>query len=256
MRAPGVSHKRSAKSHGEPSLEAKQVAPMAGEVNSFASPDPNHEGEVVNSTADPWAPLLLSTNAIPSYAQQVTADEPISMPLMVNQHPKPGDRKPVAMEVEAIATVGTSASSNPGPGLGTDEVASSGESEELSSRFYIVLHLPEAKVKMFICHLDTAADADILSQKVVDNLGMKMDPYEGGSLHPLGAPIQPIGQLTLDWHVAEFSKTYTTTFVVLDPHSTRSFDALLGFATLRRIGFYVKNKAVWYLGSENLEDRC
>ena len=214
------------------------------------------EDETQGGTTDPWA-ALPNTNVIPSDNQEVTPDNPISIPLIVNQHRNPGDPKgpPVAMAIEATATLENGISGDQTSGSGTDDGTSPNISSNLENRFYIVMHLPE-QVKMYNCQLDTASDVDILSQDVVDNLGMKLEPYKDGDIHPLGQPIQPLGQLTLDWHVQTKKKTYTTTFIVLDRQSTRGFDALIGITTLSKIGFYEKNNAVWYLNSKDPGTVC
>ena len=113
--------------------------------------------------------------------------------------------------------------------------------------FKMVIHLPNDNSKTRVAKLDTGASVDVLSQSVADALGMTLEPYTGGDVTPLGEPITPIGQLTLDWHVMAFGVTYTTTFLVLDRDSTKAFDVLLSDDTIGKIGFYRVDTTVWYL---------
>ena len=98
-----------------------------------------------------------------------------------------------------------------------------------------------------VCKLDTGSTVDVISQAVVSDLRMKVKPYNGPDIKPIGKDIQPIGEITLDWHVYEKSKTYTTNFLVLDEEMSQDFDVLLGSKTIGRIGFYDKNEQIWFI---------
>lgn len=124
---------------------------------------------------------------------------------------------------------------------------------ELETKFRMVIHLPggEGIAQRLAC-LDTAADLDVISDKVVDSLHLDTDEYIGDQARPIG-PItnsfMPKKQVTLDWHVAKFQKTWTTTFAVFDEEYSDEFDILLGSATISKIGFYKRNKKVFWVSA-------
>ena len=96
--------------------------------------------------------------------------------------------------------------------------------------------------------LDTGSSVNLLSQLVLLDLGMALEPYEG-QLIPLGngERIQPLGKVNLEWHVMGKPKTYKSTFLVLDDKSSEDFDVLLGRETIGRVGFYKTDEKVWVL---------
>ena len=112
----------------------------------------------------------------------------------------------------------------------------------------MVIHLPGDKIKTRLLKLDTGSRVNLISQDVAEDLSMRMEPYpeDAEGVAPLGEPIRPLGTLTFDWHVMARQKTYTSTFLVLDPVSSRMFDALLGAETIEKIGFYQTNEHVWF----------
>lgn len=114
--------------------------------------------------------------------------------------------------------------------------------------FRMAIHQPKQRFRM--CCLDTGADTDVISLDVVEELGLKKDAWEGGKLYPLGEALTPEWQVTFDWHVAEFPKTYNSTFAVLDKKHSRDFDVLLGHKTIEEIGFWIKNGRVWILTND------
>jgi len=125
-------------------------------------------------------------------------------------------------------------------------IIGSGPSAHWKTVLYMIIHLPDGRKKMNLAKLDTAAAIDILSLEILERLELPMEEYHGGDISPLGDPIRPLGQITLDWHVKAMSKVYTTTFAVLDNRATRGFDALLGCRTIGEIGFYTVNESVWF----------
>ena len=124
----------------------------------------------------------------------------------------------------------------------------SGEVAKLRTILKMVIHLPGDKQKIRLAKLDTGSRVDLLSLDVAKDLPIKMEPYpeDGEGVAPLGEPIRPLGILTFDWHVMTRQKTYTSTFLVLDPVSSRMFDALLGAETIEKIGFYQTNDHIWF----------
>ncbi|KAL9120489.1 MAG: hypothetical protein Q9187_002953 [Circinaria calcarea] len=118
---------------------------------------------------------------------------------------------------------------------------------EFKSTFKMLIHLPDGQFGTRIGKLDTGLRVDIISQQVMDTLGIKMEPYEGPELTPIGPNIKPLGSIKLDWHIAQRQKTYTTTFAVLDTSSSKAFDILLSENTIKEIGFYINDDSVWFL---------
>ena len=96
--------------------------------------------------------------------------------------------------------------------------------------------------------LDTGASVDVMSQAVVKTLDVEMDDYDGPPIKAFGNTyIKPLGQVKVDWHVSQKYKTYTSQFVVFDDSLTEDFDVLLGDNTIKRVGFFKRNHAVWIL---------
>lgn len=122
----------------------------------------------------------------------------------------------------------------------------SGPNVNWKTVLYMIIHLPDGRKKMNLAKLDTAAAINILNVEILERLELPMEEYHGGDISPLGDPIRPLGQVTLDWHIKAMSKVYTTTFAVLDSQATRGFDALLGCRTIGEIGFYTVNESVWF----------
>lgn len=188
-------------------------------------------------------PSASDTKADLSGAQQVTPNQPILRSLTVEANPERGSPKPLAMDIKATGTTDPPAMDGEAAGKST----SASGSKDWRTQFYMTVHTPGGAIKTHICKIDTASKVNILSQQLVTRLGMTMEPYEGGSVAPLGGGlIQPIGKLTLDWHVLGRIKTYETNFVVLDDESTKDIDALISEDTVGKIGFYLINDAVWF----------
>ncbi|KAI4262028.1 MAG: hypothetical protein L6R42_002783, partial [Xanthoria sp. 1 TBL-2021] len=138
----------------------------------------------------------------------------------------------------------------------TTEVRSSSNASELSNAssqpdferaFRMVIHLPNDRDAQRMTCLDTCADIDVISHEVVESLKLETESYSGGAIKPFG-PItyKPERQVTLDWHVATFYKTYRTTFVVFNEEHSDEFDILLGRDTIKKIKFYKKNRGIWW----------
>lgn len=112
--------------------------------------------------------------------------------------------------------------------------------------FHMVIHLAEGENALRVTCLDTGADVNVISIDVVNCLGLDKEQYQGPPLKPIGGTYLPQWQVTLDWHVARFHKTYTSTFAVLDKAHSADFDILLGKKTVEDIGFYHINGNVWF----------
>ena len=113
----------------------------------------------------------------------------------------------------------------------------------------ILIHGKEQNAQR-VTYLDTCANLDVISHRVVEDLGLQTDKYEGAAVKPLGGSYQPKRQITLSWHVLNFPKTYTTTFAVFDEQYSKDFDVLLGRFTINKIGFYKKDANVWFSAAD------
>lgn len=187
-----------------------------------------------------------ASDAVLASAQQVTPNQPILRSLTIEANLERGSPKPVAMDIKATGTADPHTVDGEAADISTSARSSSG-SKDWRTQFYMMVHIPGGAIKTYICKIDTASKVNVLSQQVVTSLGMTMEPYEGNAVAPLGnGLIQPIGRLTLEWHVRGKNKTYKTDFVVLDDDSSRAFDALLSEDTVGEIGFYLINHKVWF----------
>ncbi|KAL8640920.1 MAG: hypothetical protein Q9226_008692, partial [Calogaya cf. arnoldii] len=132
------------------------------------------------------------------------------------------------------------------------EISTGSSQPDFARAFRMVIHLPGDRSAQRMTCLDTCADMDAISRDVVETLKLKTESYSGGTIKPLGPPtnsFKPERQVTLDWHVATFNKTYTTTFAVFNEEHSDEFDVLLGLETIERIGFYKKNRNIWLSSS-------
>ena len=169
--------------------------------------------------------------------------------MAVGQAPKDGDAKPVELDIQALEYQPSEVVYMPSQ-PGTRGILPPG----WKTMVKMVIHQSnKEQFKIRIAKLDTGSWFDVLSESVANDLGMKWETYDGADLAPLGPNIKPLGQLTLDWHVIGKLKTYTTTFVILDNHTTRGFDALLSDDTIGKIGFFVVNPEVFYAGKAKQE---
>lgn len=221
---------------------------MSGGKRPDAHMGVNHH-DAAPRTAYHSGPSASDTKAGPSSAQQVTPNQPILRSLTIEANPERGSAKPVAMDIKATGTADPRAVDGEAASMST-YAGSSSRSKDWRTQFYMMVHIPGGAIKTYICKIDTASKVNVLSQQVVTSLGMTMEPYYGGRVAPLGGGlIQPMGRLTLDWHVRGKNKTYETDFVVLDDDSTKDLDALLSEDTVGEIGFYLINDAVWFCES-------
>ncbi|KAL8881922.1 MAG: hypothetical protein Q9198_000974 [Flavoplaca austrocitrina] len=113
----------------------------------------------------------------------------------------------------------------------------------------MIIQLPNGLIRQRLACLDTVSDVDVISPHVVDSLDLETEKYTGHAIRPLGPDTyiyMPERKVTLDWNVAEFHKTYTTTFAVLDKEHGDDYDVLLGRDTIRKIGFHMKNRKIWW----------
>ncbi|KAI4219097.1 MAG: hypothetical protein L6R36_008565 [Xanthoria steineri] len=112
--------------------------------------------------------------------------------------------------------------------------------------FHMVIYLTNETNAQRVACLDTGSDVDVISIHVVNSLGLKREPYLGPPLTTIGSTYPPQWQVTFDWRVARFHRTYTTTFLVLDEKHSGDFDILLGRVTVEDKQFYHMNDKVWF----------
>lgn len=120
-------------------------------------------------------------------------------------------------------------------------------SSKFKTQFNLVIHTSQDQTNTRVAKVDTAAKVNAISEDVVNELGMIVEPYDGPKVLPLGPPIEPLGKVRLEWHVMKFIKTYKTVFLVFPSNLTKDFDLLLGEDEIARIGFYTVNGNVWFL---------
>ncbi|KAL8749237.1 MAG: hypothetical protein Q9199_007809 [Rusavskia elegans] len=137
----------------------------------------------------------------------------------------PGDPSNPASEDSAQAATRVRSGSN----------ASETSNASLQASFGMVIHIPNEPSANRLCCLDTIADMNVISQEATENLALKTESYRWGPINPIGRAIIPERQITFDWHVHGFYKTYTSTFVVLDRTSSDEFDTLIGRHTAQKI---------------------
>lgn len=119
------------------------------------------------------------------------------------------------------------------------------EGRDFKRTFRMVIHLSGDQIAQRVSCLDTGADLDVISHRVVESLRLHKERYQGAPIYPLGGFYKPEWQVTFDWHVAGFRETYTSTLAVLDDKHSGDFDVLLGRMTIQNIGFYTPNGKVW-----------
>ncbi|KAI4170701.1 MAG: hypothetical protein LQ343_004800 [Gyalolechia ehrenbergii] len=159
---------------------------------------------------------------------------------------------PVAAPAVGIKTVEPANSKEPpSTGSTSSNMGLEPEGRTFKRTFHMVIHLPNGQHALRVGCLDTMADLDAVSHHVVESLGLKKDRYFGPPVRPLGGYFEPQSQVTVDWHVYKFNKTYTTTFAALDERHSGDFDVLLGHRTIEKIGFYEKNGRVWMLSAND-----
>ena len=219
--------RRTLQSHATVRSDASATAPMNRRPSVSAPNDVRDQ----RAAAGDLAPPASNVQGLSPDVQQVTPNQPILE----------------ALNVTGIAD--TRASGDEASGMIKHGELSTG-AVKWKTQLYMVIYIPGGDdIKMCACKLDTASSVNILSWQTVNRLGVSMEPYDGDMVVPLGDPVQPVGQVTLDWHVRGRSKTYTTDFVVLDERSSRGFDALLSEKTIGDIGFYKLNETVWLVDS-------
>ncbi|KAL8917788.1 MAG: hypothetical protein Q9172_005690 [Xanthocarpia lactea] len=171
------------------------------------------------------------------------------------EHPRaedsvaPGQRQQGTTGYQPMATVDNAAKSDPlpdQPPAGLHGVIPPSTPTKWKRSFHMVIHLPNDDNAQRVTCLDTGADIDVISIHVVNSLGLAKEPYNGPALKPIGGTYTPQWQVTFDWHVADRTRTYTSTFAVLDEDHSGDFDVLLGKVTVGKYDFYVVNSNVWF----------
>ncbi|KAL8889192.1 MAG: hypothetical protein Q9215_003491 [Flavoplaca cf. flavocitrina] len=189
------------------------------------------------------------------FVQQAEAEAHQNKP---NAHHVAGDNSVTSQQVSATndpvvmpVAVGVHTLGAPEQGTTGQPSSSSDPSPQgwFKRTFSMIIHGKEQNAQRVAC-LDTCADLDVISHRVVEDLGLQTEKYEGAAVKPLGGSYQPERQITLSWHVLNFPKTYTTTFAVFDEKYSKDFDVLLGRLTINKIRLYRKARNVWFSATE------
>ncbi len=78
----------------------------------------------------------------------------------------------------------------------SSDTVSQPEASRFKRAFQMVIHLPGDGISQRVSCLDTCADLDVISNKVVESLGLQKDKYQGNALRPLGSIYLPESQVT------------------------------------------------------------
>lgn len=181
-----------------------------------------------------------------SHTKSVPPDQLILQPVSPERLASQGKVYPTHLDVDTIGIREAQKAATEEPGA-SPSAADLARPTRFTSTLKMVLYPPNGRPGTRIGKLDTGSKVNVISQKVMDTLGIKIEPYEGPDLTPIGPNIRPLGSITLDWHVMTRKKTYTTTFVVLNTSLSEGFDILLGEETIREIGIYQDNRDVFFL---------
>ena len=208
--------------------------------DSEASADHNSEAPLPGTEHEPsqgslpnGGNPLLTVEHPDSAREHMNPSSPVAGPSSHLHAPPTGSDQPLR---------GMRSSSN------ASESSDTSSQSELVTSFRMIIHLPNGQIRQRLACLDTASDMDLISHHVVDSLNLETEKYTGDAYRPLGPATNiymPERKVTIDWNVAKFYKTYTTTFAVLDEEHDDEFDILLGVDTIKKIGFYKKNTKIW-----------
>lgn len=125
--------------------------------------------------------------------------------------------------------------------------------ESLRTIVMMVIHKLDGQTLNRVAKLDTGAEENIISQQVVDKLGLVVHEYTGGPLQSVGSSIFPKGRVSFEWHVARKTKTYNTSFAVLPTSLCDHFDILLSAEEIEKIGFFKVDNTIFFLTSSDME---
>lgn len=126
------------------------------------------------------------------------------------------------------------------------------EGRTFKRTLHMVVHLLNGGHAMRVGCLDTMSDLNLISHQVVESLGLEKAEYKGHALKSLVGRYQPRWQVTFDWHVAGFLKTYPSmTFVVVDDEHSGDFDVIIGHIAIGSCGFYIVDNKVFLSSAED-----
>ncbi|KAI4128687.1 MAG: hypothetical protein LQ338_002634 [Usnochroma carphineum] len=222
---------------------AGELIPIQGDKRSGVSDSPS-EPTGNPRALDSQYPSVLEPGPEQSDVQQTS-----SQTLAAGQDIRPQGQSGLGtMEAEAIVcgqAVGTIGPREPEDAI--DLTTNTSETLYCKRTFQMVIHRDNDQKAQRVACLDTGATPDAISLDVVNELGLKKEPYVGGELRPLGRPLIPDWQVSFDWHVSGKKKTYPSTFVVIDEQLSGDFDVLLGWKTIKKLRFYRVNDGVFFL---------
>ncbi|KAI4184946.1 MAG: hypothetical protein LQ348_004457 [Seirophora lacunosa] len=227
----------------------RHVARHLQELSLFILP--RNDSDSDEATADAESDSSSNRSLSASALHQSEQDEPLFVSTEVTV--AAGDFGNPAEEVAKIAGRANKvqpldAASSPASRVMSSTVSDANphmEGQEHKRQFRMVIHLKDDRQAQRICRLDTSADLDVISLDVFEDLQLPKVKWEKGEIRPLGPSFTPEWQVTFDWHVATYSKTYTSTFAVLPKELSTELDVLIGYSTIKRIGFYKTNDTVW-----------
>ncbi|KAL8781237.1 MAG: hypothetical protein Q9213_006090 [Squamulea squamosa] len=119
--------------------------------------------------------------------------------------------------------------------------------ERLPTTFPMVVQGPDGTTQ-HVAGLDSGAEENLISERKTLDLGLRPVPYDGHDLDAIGASVRPLGWVALKYCVSNFeSDWYMAKFAVLDNDHCKSFNILLGREEIEKRGFYIRNRAVYFV---------
>ncbi|KAL8768485.1 MAG: hypothetical protein Q9209_005276 [Squamulea sp. 1 TL-2023] len=196
---------------------------------------------------DPISSTLFPPPTEPSSNSSQNLQNTTQTPITAQQHRSLSNTSSADIEVAPAAGIQTVGAESPEVLVhGGSSPPTTPKRRKWKRWFHMVIHLPDGENAMRVTCLDTGADIDVISIHVVNSLGLIKEEYQGPPLKPIGGTYLPQWQVKFDWHIADFYRTYTSTFAVLDEDHSGDFDVLLGRVSVEDIEFYQMNDKVWF----------
>lgn len=100
--------------------------------------------------------------------------------------------------------------------------------------------------------LDSGAHENLISEAKVVELGVRMVPYDGDDLKPIGKSVRPIGWVRIQYCVSNIeSDWYEAKFAVLESGLCKGFNILLSAEEIEKRSFLVGNRAVLFVQTQS-----
>ena len=228
-----------------------QPVTTGGSASSLSHPREVTQKTQVSKT-DPSASMLPASDFLSTSNHQMSEERKINEDT-ASQVPS-SHIETIALEQQSkdVHTIDAASTQHPSNESHSTSIPNDSDAD-FKYKFYMAIHQPTEAggVRMRMAQLDTGSSLNVISHDVINDLKIPMDPYLGFTLRPFNGSVWPIGQVRLEWHVQGREKTYTDIFAVLPNDFSEDFDMLLGRETIERIGFYKRNRTVFFTESAN-----